>query len=106
MRTLDLATVGVCESCGVARVIDEGGLTPHFIHEGDESPTLFCAVACDSPSGIEACRNCGELDYEENLTNGGEYDPSAYYCHDCRLDVYTDKAQKWEDYAEDERTGN
>lgn len=47
----------------------------------------FCFTNCDEESPFRLCDGtCGDAYRVEDLTNGGEYDPSNYYCHDCLMD--------------------
>ena len=85
-----------CEACDMPRTHGELSRGPEPYGE-----SYFCGwVGCDNVGELERCDRCEQVYRHQDLTNGGEYDPSRYYCHDCLIAESEDRREARLDLAD------
>lgn len=90
-----------CEACDKPRTDEELSRGPEPYEE-----SYFCSWGlCDKDGDLDRCHRCEDVYKVEDLTNGGEYDPSNNYCHDCLISEAEDRSEARRE-AYDYRTTN
>jgi hypothetical protein len=78
-----------CDACDTPRLSNELGIGPEAYPDH-----YFCrGVECGEAGAIDRCDRCGDVYNYTDLTNGGEYDPSSDYCHDCLISESEDRRE-------------
>jgi hypothetical protein len=87
-KPLDESEWFACEACDMPRTNEElaKGAEPY-------GESYFCFNRCDSVGDLDRCHRCEDVYKSEDLTNGGEYDPSNNYCHDCLISEAEDRRE-------------
>ncbi len=76
-----MKTFHFCDACRKPRLESE------IQHDGD---LTFCYpyTTCDRDGALELCDGCEQAFPEDEVLNGGEYEPHLTLCYDCKLNSH------------------